>query len=233
MISLLMKRKQQLQPMAETTVHIEQSQVSVTARPTFHEKPWEETQATLKRDLEYVRTLSGSQEKDPYKEQLIEKYRPLIEKLRITHKGNYGNLDVMWWWFLWHVDLGKLEEVYDDFRAAIDDGLECPNTWKMNGQTAFMGYVLEYSKTAYEAKKPFNREYLINAVKDLRSGELATNPPLKGKMFRLVGDWHFEAGEQKEAHDLFEQVMKMDPNKGGRKIKLESLRKELGYDSPN
>jgi hypothetical protein len=52
-------------------------------------------------------------------------------------------------------------------------------------------------------------------------------------MFRLVGDWHFDAGEKKEAHDLFEQVMKLDPRKGGRKTKLNELKEELGYDSPN
>lgn len=232
MLSILKKRQAQLKP-KQVNAEAQQPEVCITARPAFLGKPWEETQAMLKRDLEYVRTLSGSKEKDPFKEELIKKYRPLVEELLETHKGNYGNLDVMWWWFLWHVDLGKLEDIYEDFRAAIGAGLECPNTWKMNGQTAFLGYVQKYSQRAYEAKQPFNREYLVNAVKDIRAGELATNPPLKVKMFRLVGDWHFEAGEKKEAHDLFEQVMKLDPSKGGRKIKLKELREELGYDSPN
>ncbi|WP_019275983.1 phage terminase small subunit [Vibrio coralliilyticus] len=232
MLSILMKRQAQLKP-KQVNAEAQQPEVSVIARPAFLGKPWEETQAMLKQELKYVRTLSGSKEKDPFKEELIKKYRPLVEELLETHKGNYGNLDVMWWWFLWHVDLGKLEDIYEDFRAAISAGLECPNTWKMNGQTAFLGYVQKYSQKAYEAKKPFNREYLVNAVKDLRAGELATNPPLKVKMFRLVGDWHFEEGEKKEAHDLFEQVMKLDPSKGGRKTKLKDLREELGYDSPN
>lgn len=232
MLSILMKRQAQLKP-KQANAQAPQPEVRITARPALLGKPWQETQAMLKRDLEYARTLSGSKEKDPFKEQLIKKYRPLVEELLETHQGNYGNLDVMWWWFLWHVDLGKLEDIYEDFRAAIGAGLECPNTWKMNGQTAFLGYVQKYSQQAYDAKKPFKREYLIRSVQDLRAGELATNSPLKVKIFRLVGDWHFEAGEKKEAHDLFEQVMKMDPTKGGRKIKLEKLREELGYDSPN
>lgn len=103
----------------------------------------------------------------------------------------------------------------------------------MNAQTAFLGYVFNYSHEAYKAKKEFKQDYLLSATKDLLSGELATSPPLKVKIFRLVGDWFFDAGEKERAHNLFELVMKLDPEKGGRKTKLNELREELGYDSPN
>lgn len=233
MLSILMKRKHQLQSTPQKPEQIQQPEASSTLRPAFADKPWEETQAALKNDLGFLKSLSGSKEKDPYKEELVKKYRPLVEKLLETHKGNYTNLEVMWWFYLWQVDLGQFEEVYDDFRLAIEGGLEPPMTWRTNGHTAFCDLVFTYSHKAVQKKKEFKREYLINAVKDLRSGQLATNAPLKVKMFRLVGDWHFDAGEKKEAHDLFEQVMKLDPRKGGRKTKLNELKEELGYDSPN
>ncbi|WP_076589704.1 phage terminase small subunit [Vibrio ostreicida] len=233
MLSILIKRKHQLQPKPRQPEQIKQPEASASTRPAFAKKPWEETQAALKNDLGFLKSLSGSKEKDPYKEELVKKYRPLVEKLLETHKGNYANLAVMWWFYLWQVDLGRMEEVYGDFRFAVESGLEPPTTWRTNGHTAFCDLVFNYSHQAVQKKKAFKREYLINAVKDLRSGQLATNAPLKVKMYRLVGDWHFEAGEKKEAHDLFEQVMKLDPNKGGRKTKLKDLREELGYDSPN
>jgi len=232
MLSILMKRKAQQQNL-QPVVAAEITTASTTTRQTFADKPWEETQLILKQDLSYLRTLAGTKEKAPFKEALIEKYRPLVQKLLVTHKGSYGNLDVIWWWFLWHVDLNKLEAIHDDFRDAVNGGLEAPENWKMNGQTAFCGYVFKYSLDAHKGKKEFKHEYLTDAVKALRSGDLATNAPLKVKMFRLLGDWHFEAGEREKAHDLFELVMKLDPDGGGRKIKLKDLRQELGYDQPN
>lgn len=232
MISILMKR-QALQAKPKAAVQTEPSASNTTVRTAFTDKPWEETQAILKQDLSYLKSLSGSKEKDPYKQELIKKYRPLVEKLLDTHKGNYGNLDVMWWFYLWHIDLDQLEEIHDDFRLAIGAGLETPTSWKMNGQTAFLGYVLKYSNDAYKAKRELKRDYLMNAVKDLLSGELATNAPLKVKMFRLVGDWYFDAGDKEQAHNLFELVMKLDPSSGGRKTKLQDLKQELGYDQPH
>lgn len=232
MLAILMKRS--AQHAAPQAVTLAASTVaSNISRPSLADKPWEDTQQILKQDVSYLRTLSGSKEKDPFKQALIEKYRPLIQKLLQTHKGNYGNLDVMWHWFLWHVDLGKLETIHDEFRLAIDGGLDTPSSWKMDGQTAFLGYVFKYSHEAYKANKGFNREYLTGAVLDLQKGELATNVPLKVKIFRLVGDWHYEDGNRKEAHDLFELVMKLDPNKGGCKGKLKELKQELGYDQPD
>lgn len=232
MHSILMKR-QALQAKPKAAVQSEPSDPNATVRTAFADKPWEETQALLKQDLSYLKSLSGSKEKDPFKQELINKYRPLVEKLLDTHKGNYGNLDVVWWFYLWHIDLGQLETIHDDFRLAIGAGLETPTSWKMNGQTAFLGYVLKYSNDAYNAKRGFKRDYLLNAVKDLLSGELATNAPLKVKMFRLVGDWYFDAGNKEQAHSLFELVMKLDPNSGGRKTKLQDLKQELGYDQPH
>ncbi|MEL7290414.1 MAG: phage terminase small subunit [Pseudomonadota bacterium] len=202
-------------------------------QPSLADRPWEETQAILKEDLSRLRTLSGSQEKDPYKEELIKKYRPVVEQLLETHQGKYGNLDVMWYWFMWQVDVGNLEQVHDAFRAAIDGGLETPIKWNSNGMTAYCDIIYRYSDKAHKAQAEFNRDYLINAVKDLQSGELATNAPLKVKMFKLVGDWSLAKGEKKQAHDLFEVVMKLDPKKGGRKTTLNELREELGYDQPN
>lgn len=229
MLSILMKRRAQA-----GATHPAVAQASPAAQDTVRrgmaDKPWEDVQATLKQDLAYLRTLAGSKEKDPFKATLIDKYRPLALRLLDTHQGEYGNLDVLWWYFIWHVDLGQFEAIHDAFRAAIDGGLASPTNWKMNGQTAFCGYVFKYAHDAHTQKQPFQRGYLLNAVNDLLSGALATNAPLKVKMFRLVGDWYYDDGEPEKAHRLFEQVMTLDPDKGGRKNKLKELKETLGYD---
>lgn len=235
MLSILLKREAAARELAnrESVPNGVQSVVVDAVQPSLTGKSWEETQLMLKQDLSYLRTLSGSKEKTPYKQELIKKYRPLVEQLLNTHQGNYGNLEVMWWFFIWHVDLGKFERIHDDFRQAIGAGLEAPANWRMNGQTAFCGYVFKQALDAHNTGSKFKREYLINAVNDVLSGELATNVPLKVKMFRLVGDWFEADGEKEQAFKLFELVMKLDPNKGGRKGKLKDLEQELGYDQPN
>lgn len=229
MLSILKKRQAMQQQKAKPLVIPE---VIVTKQSAIADKPWEETQATLKRDLEYLRTLAGSQEKNPYKEELVKKYQPIVERLLTTH-GNLQNLDVIWWFYQWQIDLGKLPEVHDQLREAIDKGLETPHSWKVNGETGYCDIVFQYSHKAYEQKQEFNRDYLIQAVSDLQEGKLATNAPLKVKMFRLVGDWHYENGEKEQAYALFETVMKLDPSKGGRKTKLNELKEELGYGDSN
>ncbi len=197
------------------------------------DKPWDEKQATLKEDIARLRTLAGSQEKDPYKQELVNKYRPLIEELLITH-SDLRSLEMVWWFYQWQIDLGQLEQMHDDFRNAIDKGLESPSNWKSNAQTAYCDIVLITHLMRTKPKKSLKKEYLLNTVSDLLKGTLATNaPPLKVKMFRLVGgNWHYEAEEKEQAHNLFELVMKLDPNKGGVKGKLKELKEELGYDKP-
>ncbi len=233
MISILKKRKARQQAKAKPQVVEVETVVSDTPVTIgIAAKPWEETQVMLKKDLEYVRTLPGSQEKDPFKAELVEKYRPVVERLLTTHT-NLENLDVIWWFYQWQIDLGHLPEVHDQLREAIDKGLETPNTWKVNGQTGYCDIVFKYSFKAQEQKQEFNREYLIQAVSDLQQGKLATNAPLKVKMFRLVGDWHYDNGEKEQAYTLFETVMKLDPKKGGRKTKLNELKEELGYGDSN
>ncbi|MFM2627374.1 phage terminase small subunit [Vibrio chagasii] len=232
MFSILMKRNAQ-QLKAQTMKTVEAGEGNVCVQRAFSDKTWEEVQASFKQDQSYLRTLSGSKEKDPYKQELINKYRPVIERLLETHKGNYGNLDVMWCFYMWHFDLGQFEAIHDEFRAAIEGGLETPLNFKANGQTGFCDYVFKYTHEAHRNGQNYNRDYLLSAVNDVLAGELATNAPLKVKMFRLVGDWYLEDGEKEKAHQMFERVMALDPQKGGVKAKLKTLTEELGYDQPN
>lgn len=189
---------------------------------------WEDIQASLKQDLSFLKTLAGHQEKAPFKQELVNKYRDVVTHLLAEH-DNLAGLDLVWWFYQWQVDLGLLLEVHDDFRAAIDRGLETPVKYKSDAQTAYCDIVFQYSHKADKNDELFDQDFLIDAVQDIQEGKLATNAPLKVKMFRLVGDWYFASEEKQKALTLFEQVMALDPKKGGRKTKLTQLKEELAH----
>jgi hypothetical protein len=200
-----------------------------TPRTAFEKKPWNEIQHSLKMDLEYARTMAGSTEKVPFKGALIKKYKPVITNLLSTH-DNLDGLDVIWWFYQWQIDCGLLDTIHDEFKALVLKGLNSPQGWRSNGQTAYLDIIFKYSDGAKKANTKFNAQYLSDAVTDLLSGTLATNAPLKVKMFRLMGDLFYEADKKEEALALFEAVMAIDPEKGGRKTKVKDLKEELGYE---
>ncbi|MUK70162.1 phage terminase small subunit [Aliivibrio fischeri] len=234
MLTLLLKRQAKARKAQAMKVEQESAlntpvMIATGARDVLEHKSWDEVQHILKTDLKYSRTLAGSQEKIPYKKELVKKYTPLVSKLLKSHESLDG-LDVVWWFYQWQVDCGLLLSVHDAFKQAIFKGLTTPLSWNSNGQTAFLDVVFKYSHEAHKTKQSFNVQFLRDAVTDLIEGRLATNAPLKVKMFRLAGDLLLEAGNSKEALALFEMVMKIDPKKGGRKIKLKELREEFGYE---
>lgn len=230
MLTLLMKRQARRCAQNAAPTQKEEGSPSGTSRPSFDSKPWNEIQNTLKTDLTYLRGLSGSQEKTPFKEELVKKYASIVEGLLETHNESLAGLDVVWWWYQWRLDTESLVDVHDAFRRAIERGVETPSNWKSNAQTAYCDIIFKYSHEHDAKKAEFNPQYLIQAVSDVSAGTLAINAPLKVKMFRLVGDWHLAKGEKEEAFKLFDIVMTIDPGKGGRKNKLTELKEALGYE---
>lgn len=191
-------------------------------------KPWDEVQRILAVDLEFVRTLAGFEEKNAFRKELIKKYKGQVKRLLATHKSLEG-IDLVWWYYLWQIDCGLLPLVHDAFKAAVMRGLSTPKQWNTNGQTAYCDLIFKYSHKAHTEKAPFNFLYLTKAIADIAEGKIAINAPLKVKMFRLAGDLYDEAGNKKEALALFETVMQIDPNKGGRKKRVKELKEEFAH----
>ncbi|MBE8574462.1 phage terminase small subunit [Vibrio sp. OPT18] len=194
------------------------------------DKPWNEITHMLKQDLEYVRTLAGFEARTPFKKELTRKYRGVVAKLLSEH-DNLDGLDIIWWWYQWQIDVGLLPLVHDDFRQAIERGLDSPQRWSSSGQTAYCDIIYKYSNDAFKQEAVYNPQYLMKAVKDISNGSLATNAALKVKMFRLVGDIADKAGLYQEALAMFGAVMSMDPTKGGRKTRLKELKEQLNHES--
>ena len=195
----------------------------------IEDKPWDEIQNSLKLDLEYVRTLAGSQEKSPFKVTLIEKYRALVNRLLESHQDLQG-LDVIWWFYQWQIDVGLLVDVHDAFKALVLKGLNSPQGWRSNGQTAYCDIIFKYCNDAVAKKQVFNLQYLADTVTDLMAGRLATNAPLKVKLYRLSGDMLASTGNIKEALLLYNTVMRIEPKTGGRKTKIKELEALIDKD---
>ncbi|OCH16988.1 phage terminase small subunit [Aliivibrio logei] len=192
-------------------------------------KPWDEIQRILAVDLELVRTLASFEEKNAFRKELIKKYKAQVEHLLSSHK-NLEGLELIWWFYLWQIDCGLLPLVHDDFKAAVMRGLNTPQKWNTNATTAYCDIIFKYSHKAHAEKSLFNTQYLSSAIADIVEGKIAINAPLKVKMFRLAGDLLDESGHKKEALSLFEAVMQMDPNKGGRKKRVKDLSEELNHE---
>lgn len=202
---------------------------NTTNTATLKGKPWDEVQRILAMDLEFVRTIAGFEDKNEFRKELIKKYKDQVDHLLTIHDRLEG-LDLIWWYYLWQIDCGLLPLVHDDFKAAILRGLETPQRWNTNGETAYCDVIFKYSHKAHTEKTPFNTQYISNAITDIVEGKMAINAPLKVKMFRLAGDLLDESGNKKEALSLFEAVMQMDPKKGGRKKRVKELNEELTHE---
>ncbi len=241
MLTLLKKRQARIAAKAAIAAQSEQQpDVATTAahsdetqrphRPGLEDRPWDEIGGILKKDLEYARTLPGAQDKIPFKKELIKKYSQLVKRLLATHKDNLERLDVVWWFYLWNIDVGLLPLIHDEFKAAILNGLDTPDDWKSDGYTAYCDIIFKYTFDAHKEKKSLNAAYLLDAVKDVIGGAAAIPAPLKVKMFRLAGDLLRGSGNPEEALALFEKVMVLSPSKGGCKTKVKELKEELGHE---
>ena len=92
------------------------------------------------------------------KEALIKKYKPVITNLLSTH-DNLEGLDVIWWFYQWQIDCGLLEKIHDEFKAVVLKGLNSPQGWRSNGQTAYLDIIFKYSDEAKKANTKFNAKY--------------------------------------------------------------------------
>lgn len=248
MFALLLKRKRNakkvaLQSQSQSQPTAELTDVSGKAMPDtspnktanskprvmLEDKPWDEVQHALKMDLEYARTLAGSQEKVPFKQTLIDKYQVVVARLVATREDLAG-LDIVWWYYQWKIDCGLLSEVHDEFKALVLKGLNTPQGWSSNGQTAYCDIIFKYSNACHKAEVAFNADYLMALSKDLVTGSLATNAAVKVKVFKLAGDLLLNAGHTADALNHFKLVMAIDPNGGGRKKKIKELEESLNNE---
>lgn len=180
-----------------------------------------ELKTKLEPDLITLQKLNGDEEKHPFKNNLIEKYRPLCEHLMATHE-NWARLDVLFWWLMWRNDLNGFESVQADWYQAVEHGLTTPNNFKRDWQTVYLDEMFKYSDSAFKAEQEFNQAFITDALGELELGQLVTNTAVKSKLYKLLGQIQQKAGNDQLALDAFKKASSMDP-----KIGVKTVIKEL------
>lgn len=189
------------------------------------------TFATLKEslpsDLTTLKHANGDAERDPFKTELIEKYRAYAQAM--MQHSNWAGQKIIFYWLLWRLDIEGFEAVQPDFYRAIQHGLTTPDEFKRDWQTLYLDTVYKYTNEAFKAKKDFIYDYLEQAVNSLNTGELVTNVPLKSKIFALIGKIEFSAQKFEKAIKHFQTALNLDDGAGVKKL-LKQAQEELKKD---
>ncbi len=178
------------------------------------------TFATLKEslsaDLITLKHANGDAERNPFKKELIVKYHDYV-KAMMQH-SNWAGQTVIFYWFLWRLDIEGFESVQSEFYSAIEHGLTTPESFKRDWQTFYLDTVYRYTNEALKAQKEFKSAYLKQAIIDLNNGKMVTNIPLKSKLYALIGKVYFSEKAFGKAIKNFETALNLDEGVGVKKL---------------
>ena len=180
-----------------------------------------ETRQSLAVDLQTLKALNGDEERLPLKEELIEKYRRQAEDLMGKHK-NWARLEVVFWWLMWRLDVEGFEAVNQDMIAGIECGLTTPQSFNRDWQTIYLDQVNDYTANALTAGDKFDDSIITNAIKMIQSGDVATNIPLKAKLFANHGKTAMLLNDVETAVKSFKSALALDAKVGVKKLLTEA-----------
>ena len=198
-----------------------------TKKPTPTEKAAPVTEESLKvkqslaNDLTTLKALTGDEERLPHKAELIEKYREYVTGLMQSH-ANWARLEIVFWWLMWRYDVEGFEAVQEDMLAGIEHGLTTPTSFNRDWQTIYLDQVNEYTSTALQKEVEFNDKLITQAVSLLSAGEVATNIPLKAKLWANHGKTAMLFKDYETAAKSFTTALKLDDKVGVKKLLAEA-----------
>ncbi|MBN2605993.1 MAG: hypothetical protein JXR47_01520 [Thiotrichales bacterium] len=167
----------------------------------------------LENDLITLKQLSGDEEKAPFKKELIEKFRPLCEIYLQTYQ-TWAHLDVLFWWLLWRNDVEGFAAVQQTWYEAIEKGLTTPVKFNRDWQTMYLDEVFKHVDEQLKQDQEPSIEYLDIAMVEIEEGLIATNAPLKAKLYKLHGQALQKIGQDEHALQAYEKALKLDANVG-------------------
>lgn len=213
---------QPIQTVAATSAQTQVATLSGTA-PGQNDK-FAELKANLANELITLKAANGDEERTPYKKELIEKYRPFAESL--MEFADWGNLDVLFWWLMWRLDVEGFEAVQPEWFRGTERGLNCPLPFKRDWQTMYVDELFNYTKREFEADQPFERNFMMIAIAEIESGLLVINAPLKSKLYKLSGQIHQKLGQDENALSDYEKALNYDEQVGVKTV-IKELKAKL------
>lgn len=188
----------------------------------------DEIKEQLDDDLITLSKLNGDEEKTPFKEELIEKYRSLCESLMESHK-NWARLKVLFWWLMWRLDTEGFDAVQTDWYRGTENGLTSPDQFKRDWQTIYLDELNTFAKDNLDKLTDDQLNYLSIAAAELESGLLVTNAALKAKIYKVYGQALQAKGQKESALAAYKTAFEFDDGVGVKKV-ITTLEKELKTD---
>lgn len=188
-------------------------------------------------DRQTLKLLSGNEQRDPFKVELIEKYRPLCEYFMQNYE-DWARLDCLFWWFIWRSDIEAFIDIEPELYKAVVCGLTAPvKGFERDWQTYYCDMVFLYCdenlKAAQEEGKKWDHSCLIKLVADITNGEIIINVPLKAKIYAAYGKVSMQQGNNQDAIKAFTTALELNEKVGVKKLltKCIDLVEVIGLDS--
>jgi len=176
-------------------------------------------------DRQSLKLLNGDQQRDPFKLELIEKYRPLCEHF-MKNFNDWARLDCLFWWLMWRSDVEDFTAVEPDLYKAVQCGLTAPiKGFERDWQTLYCDLVYLYCdanlKAAKEEGKEWNTFPLCKVVTDITNGDIILNVPLKAKIYAIYGKVAMRLENTEIAAKAFKMALALNDKVGVKKLLAE------------
>jgi len=178
----------------------------------------------LTTDLGILKQLSGDEERNPYKQELIEKYKPLVQQIMSSHQ-NWARQNALFWWLMWRIDVEPFMSVVDDLKSAVEHGLTTPQEFKRDWQTIYLDQVFQHFDQALKKEDLNNLHILQDAIASIRQGKIVTNVPLKAKLYALNGKFAHKTKDFETAQKNYKQAINLDEKSGVKRLLSEVTEK--------
>jgi len=207
-LALMHKQKMLSKKQGQKPVDTAKVVVATTTKGNLFQKLKE----NLSNELVTLKHANGAEERDPYKKELIEKYRDYAQEL--TNFESWKDLSVLFWWLMWRLDIDGFIEVQPLLLDGVKRGLTTPVDFNREFLTIYLDEVLVYSKAAFKKGEDFDTQILAQAIEQLNSGDWTTNQPLKAKLYAQHGKILHKNGEFESAAQNYKTALNIDDGVG-------------------
>jgi len=181
---------------------------------------FEALKQSLESDLITLKHANGAEERDPFKTDLIGKYREYAEHLMTF--DNWKDLTVLFYWLMWRLDIEGFEAVQADMLKAVEKGLNPPVEFKRDFVTIYLDEMNNFSTKAFKEGEEFNDQILTDAIEQLNSGNWAINASLKSKLHAIYGKVLHKKGEFEEAVKNYTAALNLNDRAGVKTVKTQA-----------
>lgn len=165
-------------------------------------------------DRQTLKLLNGNEHREPFKIELIEKYRPLCEYF-MQYYDDWARLDCLFWWLMWRSDIEAFIDVEADLYQAVQHDLTTPTKgFERDWQTFYSDFVYLYCDEKIKTDESWDASSLNKLVADIANGEIILNQPLKAKIYAVYGKVHMNAGNTETAAKAFKTALNLNEKVG-------------------